>query len=63
VGNERGNAADPVEAALADAIGKATAAGEWGVVGQLARELETRRTARLGTVDLGAERARRRPAR
>ena len=36
---------DPVEAALTAAIEGATRAGEWGVVGQLARELEARRAA------------------
>ena len=32
-----------VEEALADALGKAAAAGEWDVVARLARELEARR--------------------
>jgi hypothetical protein len=36
---------DPVEAPLADALTRAAAAGEWSVVGQLARELEARRKA------------------
>ncbi len=36
---------DPVEVALATAIGRASQAGEWSVVAQLARELEARRTA------------------
>jgi hypothetical protein len=39
---------DALEAALADAITKATAAGEWATVAQLARELEVRRTSRAG---------------
>jgi hypothetical protein len=39
-------AEDPVEAALADALRSATAAGQWGVVSQLAAELEARRWAR-----------------
>jgi hypothetical protein len=56
VGNEKGNAPDPVEAALADAISKATAAGECGNVGRLARELEARRAARGNVVDLGTRR-------
>jgi hypothetical protein len=60
VGNEKGNAPDLVEVALADAIGKATAAGEWGVVGQLGRELEARRNVRSGVVDLQARRRDRR---
>lgn len=38
VGNEMGNSGNPVEAALAAATTKATAAGEWRVVSQLARE-------------------------
>ncbi len=45
LGQSGGNQ-DPVETALADAIGRASIAGEWGIVGQLARELEARRTAR-----------------
>lgn len=35
--------ADPVEVALATALERASVAGEWAVVGQLARELEARR--------------------
>ena len=38
--------ADAIELALAAALTKATLAGEWNVVSQLARELEARRTAR-----------------
>jgi hypothetical protein len=41
---------DTVQAALAGAIAKATAAGEWGVVAQLAKELEARRLARAVNV-------------
>jgi hypothetical protein len=37
---------DPVEAALADALTRASAAGQWDVVASLARELEARRLAR-----------------
>jgi hypothetical protein len=37
--------ADPVEAALANALQGATAAGQWAVVSQLAAELEARRRA------------------
>jgi hypothetical protein len=48
-----------VEVALATAIAKATDAGQWGTVAQLARELEARRTARVGAIDLGTERKRR----
>jgi integrase len=50
---------DPVEAALAAALKGATEAGEWSVVAQLARELEARRQARAGVVDLEHARARR----
>jgi hypothetical protein len=57
--NEVCNYVDPVERALADGIAKAVVAGQWGVVGQLGRELEARRGARSGVVDLKAERARR----
>ena len=48
---------DAVELALANALGEATRVGRWGVVAQLARELEVRRTARLGVVPI--DRARR----
>lgn len=52
---------DPVEVALADALARAADAGQWEIVGQLARELETRRKARQApdVVDLEAERAKR----
>jgi integrase len=43
-------AIDPVETALAEALTKASAAGEWSVVAQLARELEARRQSRAGNV-------------
>jgi hypothetical protein len=53
--------ADAVEIALAKALEGATAEGKWEIVGQLARELESRRLARAGNVvTLKAERARRR---
>jgi hypothetical protein len=51
---------DPVELAIAEALTKATAAGEWTVVAQLARELEARRTAHAGVPSLAEARARRR---
>jgi hypothetical protein len=44
------DAVDPIGAALAGVLDKATAAGEWGVVGQIARELESRRIAVAGKV-------------
>jgi hypothetical protein len=51
-------ASDAVEDALAKALEAATVAGRWDVVGQLARELESRRAARAGgnVVDLKARR-------
>jgi len=51
--------ADPVETALAEALTKASAAGQWEIVARLAGELEARRKARAGVVDLDAARARR----
>lgn len=58
------SALDAVEAALAEAVVKATLAGQWGVVKALVGELEARRSARvaaggLALVDLTAERRRR----
>ena len=55
--------ADPVEAALADALTGATAAGQWEVVATLARELQARREARANVVQLDVERVKRGPAR
>jgi hypothetical protein len=56
------NAIDAVEAALAGALANATAAGEWAIVAQLARELEARRLARSGgnvvAIDAKARRGR-----
>ena len=43
---------DPVEAALADALTRASAAGQWDVVTTIARELQARREARANVVDL-----------
>jgi hypothetical protein len=51
---------DPVEAALAKVLEGAAAAGRWDVVSQLARELEARRLASCGAIDLAGERAKRR---
>jgi hypothetical protein len=50
---------NPVEAALAEALTRASAAGQWTTVELLARELEARRKARGAVVDLEAERAKR----
>ena len=50
---------DPVELALATALERASAAGQWTAVEVLARELEARRKARAGVVQLEAERRRR----
>ena len=52
--------AGSVEDALTRAIEGAVAAGRWDVVAQLARELEARRLASSGAVNLADERARRR---
>ena len=41
---------DPVEEALAKALADASRAGRWDVVAMLAKELESRRTARAGNV-------------
>jgi hypothetical protein len=56
-----GHTVDPVEGALADALTKATAAGEWQVVSQLASELQARREARQApeVVSLAKARAKR----
>jgi hypothetical protein len=50
---------DPVELALATALDRASAAGQWTVAEVSARELETRRKARAGVVQLDTERRRR----
>jgi integrase len=50
---------DAVEAALSEALREATRAGQWAVVGQVAKELEARRLARSAVVDLAAERSKR----
>jgi hypothetical protein len=43
-------AVDPVEAALADALVRASSDGRWAIVTMLAKELEARRLARTGNV-------------
>jgi hypothetical protein len=48
--NGLANAAEPIEAALADALTRAAAEGRFDIVAQLARELEARRLARAGNV-------------
>lgn len=45
-GNERPDR-DPVEAALAAALERASVVGEWAVVAELARQLEARRRERV----------------
>jgi len=50
---------DPVELAIASALERASAAGQWTAVEVLARELEARRKARSGVVQLDAERRKR----
>jgi integrase len=52
-------ASDPVEAALAEALRRASDASQWSAVEVLSRELTARREARSGVVDLEAERKRR----
>lgn len=51
--------ADPVEVAIATALERASAAGQWAAVEVLARDLEARRKARNAVVDLAVERSRR----
>ncbi len=46
----RGVEVDGVEQALADALTRAAGASEWGLVAQLAKELEARRLARISNV-------------
>jgi len=58
-GGNPGVTPDPVEVALAEALTRASAAGAWDAVAQLARELEARRRAAGAVVDLDAERTRR----
>jgi hypothetical protein len=50
---------DVVEQALADALTRAAAAGEFDTVAALTAELRARREARSGVVSLDAERAKR----
>jgi hypothetical protein len=47
-----------VEEALAFALARASAAGQWAVVAQLARELEARRLAAASVVSLTDRRSR-----
>jgi len=54
-GNPKGEA-DAVEAALGEALRGATAAGQWTLVATLAKELQARREARAGVIDLDAVR-------
>jgi len=50
---------DPVELAMATALERASAAGQWTAVEVLAREIEARRKARAGVVQIEAGRRRR----
>jgi hypothetical protein len=50
---------DPVELGILNLMNRAADAGEWDVVRELAAQLEARRKARTGIVDLGRERSRR----
>jgi hypothetical protein len=56
---EASEAVDAVEAALAGAITKAAAAGEWAALEALTRELRARREVRNSVVDLASVRSRR----
>jgi hypothetical protein len=56
----RAIADDPVEVALAAALVAASQAGQWHAVAAVTRELEARRCARTGVINLEAERAKRR---
>ena len=60
IGQSLGNQllVDPVEAALAIALDRASEAGQWAAVEVLARELEGRRRARSSVVRLDAARGR-----
>jgi thiazole synthase ThiGH ThiG subunit len=60
VANALANAIDPIEMALADAITKASTAGEWATVARLAGEMEARRLAHAGNVVALAGKARQR---
>lgn len=51
-----GAAGDPIEIALADALTRAAAAGQWTTVEALSRELQARRQARSGVASLDAAR-------
>lgn len=51
--------ADPVEAALADALQRAALVGAWDAVQVLTSELRARREARAGVTSLDAARAKR----
>jgi hypothetical protein len=50
---------DPVETAIAAALERASTAEQWGAVEVLARELEARRKARAGVVQIDTARAKR----
>lgn len=50
---------DPIESALADALTRAATAGDFDAVKAIVAELEARRKARAGVVELDAERAKR----
>ena len=54
------SAVDPVEAALGEALARASAAGAWTAVEALSAELRARREARARVVVLAVERAKRR---
>jgi hypothetical protein len=59
IGGNPEHESDPVEAALAQALTRASMAGQWTTVEVLSRELTARREARAAVVDLGAARTKR----
>jgi hypothetical protein len=59
LGQPEAPAVDPVEAGLIAIMARASEAGEWAVVSELARQLDERRKVRGGVVSLDAERAKR----
>jgi len=59
-GGDAETVVDVVEAALADALTRAAAAGQWTTVEVLSRELTARREATAAVIDLGAARCKRR---
>ncbi len=57
LGQPEATPVDVVEAGLVAIMGRASEAGEWAVVAELARQLDERRKSRMGVVDLDVARA------